>query len=75
VESTVECAARIASAYQSETAKKEKIVVILKDYSPLSKEFEALMIAWTQLVGIRTEEEMALRAMLHEADINSPWGI
>jgi hypothetical protein len=75
VESTVDFAVRMASVYQNETEKKEKVLALLKEYTTISKEFEALLIAWTQLVYIRTDEDMALRAMLYEAEISSPWGI
>jgi hypothetical protein len=71
----VQSAARISTAYLTETKRKEKVAMTLKNYPPNTKEFDALLIAWTQLVGINTEEEMELQAMLYEAEIRPPWGV
>lgn len=72
---TVQSAARISSAYHSETKRKGKIAMVLKNYPPNTKEFDGLLIAWTHLVGINSEEEMMLQAMLYEAEIGRPWGV
>jgi len=70
----VNSAARISNAYRTETKKKEKLAKVLKDYPPSTKEFDALCVAWVQLVDITTADEMDLQAMIYEADIRPPYG-
>lgn len=65
----------LSRAYLVETERKEKIAILLKEYSPISKEFEALSLAWIQLVSIGPEEEMLLKATNYEANLGSPWGL
>jgi len=69
----VESAETLARAYFAETERKEKLATLFKEYSPVSKDFEVLSVAWTQLVSIGPEEEMMLKATNYEANLGSPW--
>jgi len=64
-----EAASNIAEVYLTETKRKEKIAKALQKFTPDSKEFDALVIAWTQLVEIMPETDATLQAMLYEAEI------
>lgn len=70
---TAEAAARISSAYLTETQRKEKLSKVLKNCPPSTKEFEAILIAWTQLVEIKSEEDAFVQAMLYETEIRPSW--
>jgi len=72
-ENFVESAEALSRAYLVETERKEKVAILCKEYSPDSKEFEALSVAWTQLVSIGPDEEMLLKAANYEANLGSPW--
>jgi len=68
----VESAEALSHSYSVETGRKEKVAIMLKEFSPLSKEFEVLSLAWIQLSQIGPEEEMMLKAGTYEAHLGSP---
>lgn len=71
----MEASQGLARAYLVETERKGKIGNLLKEYSPESKEFEALSLAWIQLESVGSEEEMLLKVTNYEANLGAPWAL
>lgn len=73
---TVESTEVLARAYHVETERKRKIANLLQEYSAESKEFEALSLAWIQLVSVgSSEEEMLCKGINYEANLGAPWAL